>query len=158
MTILLLTPSPSIPATVLVAQTKSNTVPGLSRDVCRIRRIRCFAWEVREMVKTVTYEATGHCVAYYSIQQHIYNVLCATHIPNGYIWQYKNMLAADSRHFTFDRQYGTCTGIIYTLDTDITVLEGRYMFCAKNWLAIRYHNRHMSCPGLSPPDLSVYGR
>ena len=65
------------------------------------------------MVKTVTYEATGHCVAYYSIQQRIHNVSWVTHIPNGYIWQYKNLLAADSRHFAFDRQYGTCSGIIY---------------------------------------------
>ena len=50
--------------------------------------------KIREMVKTVTYEATGHCVAYYSIQQRIHNVLCATHIPNGYICQYKNLYAA----------------------------------------------------------------
>ena len=41
--------------------------------------------KIREMIKTVTYEATGHCVAYYGIQQRIHNVLCATHIPNGYI-------------------------------------------------------------------------
>ena len=88
--------------------------------------------KIREMIKTVTYEATGHCVAYYSIQQRIHNVLCATHIANGYICQYKNMHAADSRHFTFDRQYGTCTGTIYTLDTNIAVWEGRYMLCTEN--------------------------
>ena len=41
--------------------------------------------KVRETAKTVTYEATGHCVAYYSIQQRIHNVLRAKHIPNGYI-------------------------------------------------------------------------
>ena len=64
----------------------------------------------------------------------------------------------ESRHFHFDRQYGTCTGTIYTLDTNITVSEGRYTFCPENWLAIPCHNRHMSCPGLSPPDLSVYGK
>ena len=49
--------------------------------------------KIRETAKTVTYEATGHCVAYYSIQQRIHNVLCATHIPNGYICQYKNLHA-----------------------------------------------------------------
>ena len=50
--------------------------------------------KIRETAKTVTYEATGHCVAYYSIQQRIHNVLCATHIPNGYICKYKNLYAA----------------------------------------------------------------
>ena len=124
---------------------------------CRIRKISCFAWKIREMFKTVTYEATGHGVAYYSIQQRIHTVLWVTHIPNGYICQYKNMSAADSRHFTFDRQYGTCTGTIYTLYTDKTISECRYMFCPDNWLAILYHNRHTSCPGMSPPDyLSPY--
>ena len=89
--------------------------------------------KIREMVKTVTYEATGHYVAYYSIQQRIHNVLCATHIPNCYIWQYTNLHAADSRHrFYFYRQYGTYKGTIYTLDTNITVSEGRYTFCPKN--------------------------
>ena len=84
------------------------------------------------MVKTVTYEATGHCVAYYGIQQRIQIVLWVTHIPNGYIFQYKNMSAADSRHFAFDRQYGTCTGTIYTLDTNKTVWEGSYTFRPEN--------------------------
>ena len=88
--------------------------------------------KIREMVKTVTYEATGHCVAYYSIQQRIHNVSWVTHIPNGYIWQYKNLLAADSRHFAFDRQYGTCTVTIYAFDTNKTVWEGSYMFCPEN--------------------------
>ena len=69
--------------------------------------------KIRETAKTVTYEATGHCVAYYSIQQRIHNVSWVTHIPNGYILQYKNLLAADSRHFAFDRQSGMCSGIIY---------------------------------------------
>ena len=78
--------------------------------------------------------------------------------PTAIFANIKICTPADSRHFTFDRQYGTCTGTIYTLDTNITVWEGRYMFCPKNWLAIPCHNRHMSCPGLSPPDLSVYGK
>ena len=37
------------------------------------------------MTKTVTGEATGHCVAYDGILQRNHNVLWATYITNGYI-------------------------------------------------------------------------
>ena len=37
------------------------------------------------MTKTVTYEATGHCVTCYGILQRNHNVLWATYITNDYI-------------------------------------------------------------------------
>ena len=77
--------------------------------------------KIREMAKTVTYEATGHCVAYYSIQQRIHNVFVPDISPTAIFANIKICTQRLSRHFHFHRQYGTYTGTIYTLDTNETV-------------------------------------
>ena len=71
------------------------------------------------MTKSVTGEATGDCVTYYGALERNKKVSWAGYIPNGSLWAQ-------------NRQYGTCAGTIYTLDTNITVWEGRYMFCPNN--------------------------
>ena len=75
----------TIPATLFVDGTKHNTVPGLSKTVS-IRPTELFSViKFGKMTKTVTYEATGHCVTCYGILQRNHNILWATNITNGYI-------------------------------------------------------------------------
>ena len=75
-----------MPANFLVAQTKPYTVPGLSRDVCRIRKIRYYNIQFGKMTKSVTYEATGGCVTYYGALDRNQKVLWVRYIPNGSLW------------------------------------------------------------------------
>ena len=70
----------------LVAQTKSNTVPGLYRDVCRIRKIRYYNIQFGKMTKSVTGEATGGCVTYYGALERNKKVSWVRYIPNGSLW------------------------------------------------------------------------
>ena len=75
-------------------------------------------------------------------------------VPNGYIYQHKNLLAAKSRHFHFERQNGTCKGTLCAFDTSKTVGVGSHILPLEDWLVIPYHNRHMHCPRLSPYVMS----
>ena len=74
----------TIPTTLFVDGTKYNTVPGLSKTVS-IGLNSGPVIKFGKMTKTVTCEATGHCVTCYGILQRNHNVLWATYITNGYI-------------------------------------------------------------------------
>ena len=76
----------TISTTLFVGGTKYNTVPGLSRDVCRIRKIRYYNIQFGKMTKSVTYEATGGCVTYYGALDRNQQVLWVRYIPNGSLW------------------------------------------------------------------------
>ena len=75
----------TIPATLFVDGTKLNTVPGLSKTVSIVPTELFSVIKFGKMTKTVTYEATGHCVTCYGILQRNHNVLWATNTTNGYI-------------------------------------------------------------------------
>ena len=75
----------TIPATLFVGETKSNTVPGLSKTVSLGPTELFSVIKFGKMIKPVTYEATGHCVTCYGILQRNHNVLWATNITNDYI-------------------------------------------------------------------------
>ena len=75
----------TISATLFVDGTKFNTVPGLSKTVSLGPTEQKSIIKFGKMVKTVTCEATGHCVACYGILQRNHNVLWATNITNYYI-------------------------------------------------------------------------
>ena len=111
-----------------------------------------------KMTKSVTGEATGGCVTYYGALERNKKVSWVRYIPNGSLWAQVKTAFGRIPTFSLWSTVRDMYSTVYALDTNITVWEGRYMFCAKNWLAIPCHNRHMSCPGLSPPDLSVYGK
>ena len=75
----------TIPATLLVDYITTNTVPGLSKTVSLVPIEHFFDLKSGKMTKTVTYEATGHCVTCYGILQRNHNVLWAKNITNCYI-------------------------------------------------------------------------
>ena len=75
----------TIPATLFVGGTKYNTVTGLSKTVSIVQLNKNSIIKFGKMTKTVTYEATGHCVTCYGILQRNHNVSWATNITNGYI-------------------------------------------------------------------------
>ena len=75
----------TIPTTLFVDRTKYNTVPGLSKTVSLVPIEHFFDLKSGKMTKTVTYEATGHCVTCYGILQRNHNVLWAKNITNCYI-------------------------------------------------------------------------
>ena len=105
-----------------MAQTKPYTVTGLSRDVSRIRKIRYYNIQFGKMTNKVTGEATGGCVTYYGAIERNKKVSWVRYSsPTALCGRKSRRLLAESRHFHFDRQYGTCTGTIYALDTNITV-------------------------------------
>ena len=75
----------TIPTTLFGSGTKPNTVPGLSKTVSLVPIEHFFDIKSGKMTKTVTYEATGHCVTCYGILQRNHNVLWAKNITNCYI-------------------------------------------------------------------------
>ena len=76
------------------------------------------------MTKSVTGEATGSCVTYYGALERNKKFHGSDTFPTALCGRKSRRLLAESRHFHFDRQYGTCTGNIYALDTNITIWGG----------------------------------